>query len=277
MISAIFPLVEKFVYRYDRRAPPELHAHPKYELLYIHGGGYNYVIGASMFDVGPGDLIVMNGITPHGPLFDERPSCIRTGISFYPASLQPLMDIPESVDLLHPFRELRNCHCRLSEPLRSDMEHVLSRMNRYFGKTDKMSCNRFRAAFLELLLIVVESCSYTRTSIPDPRNTKETLVRKALEYIEQNYMLDLSLDVIADRLYMSRSYLAKIFKEYTGMTVFEYINDHRINRAKVLFVMEKSKSVSDVCYEVGFKNPAHFSRNFKSSVGASPEQYRRTI
>ncbi|TMV52850.1 helix-turn-helix domain-containing protein [Paenibacillus mesophilus] len=277
IMSSRSPLVEKFVYRYDRRAPPDFQGHPKYELLYVHEGGYGYVIGASMFDVTAGDLLVMNGITPHGPIFREKSGCVRTGVAFYPASLQSLQDLPDSIDLLYPFRELRNCHCRLTDPLRTDIEQLLSRMNRYYGKQDRMSYNRFRAAFLELLLIVSESCGYAKSTYPEPRDAKEKLVRQALDYIGQHYMTDLSLDIIAERLYMSRSYLAKIFKEYAGMTVFEYINDHRINRAKVLFATEKSKSISEVCYEVGFKNPAHFSRNFKSTVGATPEEYRNTI
>ena len=62
------------------------------------------------------------------------------------------------------------------------------------------------------------------------------------------------------------------FKQETGKTIIEYLNDIRIDTAKML-LMTTTKSVEEIAYAVGYESPKYFARIFKSVVGISPSAF----
>jgi AraC-like DNA-binding protein len=77
----------------------------------------------------------------------------------------------------------------------------------------------------------------------------------------------------AGELNLSPGYFGDLVKKETGKSAQEYIQSRIIDVAKEL-IFDKSKSVSEIAYELGFKYPQHFSRLFKQRVGQSPQDYR---
>lgn len=273
-MSPPYSLLDIFAYRSDYKMASKFHSHPEYEIYYVHGGGCTYLVGETFFELAPGDLLIMNGMSQHGPI--GMTSCERTMIRFDETSTLPLVQTPGSLDLLLPFRTIRNRRWRLEGDRRAEVEHILMKLNRFAKQTDSLGFNRLRNAFCELLLFIRE-CSETDLAEQQPLMSKEYNVRNILSYIEQHYMEELSLELVADNVHLSKFYMVKIFKELTGMTVFEYINKRRISQAKLLFQFDNKRTVTEVCYQVGFKQLTHFSRNFKRLVGMTPEQYRKFI
>ncbi len=82
-----------------------------------------------------------------------------------------------------------------------------------------------------------------------------------------------SVGYIADKLNLSANYFGDLVKRETGKTALEYIHLKLINIAKDR-ILDPSKSVSEIAYELGFKYPQHFTRLFKNTVGYSPNEYR---
>lgn len=99
------------------------------------------------------------------------------------------------------------------------------------------------------------------------------LVRQAQEYIQENYQKDLSLDALSKELDISPYYFSKLFKEETGSNFVEYLTNLRMSRAKEL-LKEESRSMKEICMEVGYSDPNYFSRIFKKNVGLTPTEYR---
>lgn len=77
----------------------------------------------------------------------------------------------------------------------------------------------------------------------------------------------------AGELNLSPNYFGDLIKKETGKTAQEYIQSKVIDMAKEK-IFDKSKSVSEIAYELGFKYPQHFTRLFKQRVGQSPNEYR---
>ncbi|HJB27766.1 MAG TPA: response regulator [Candidatus Blautia faecavium] len=105
---------------------------------------------------------------------------------------------------------------------------------------------------------------------------EDMIVARAKAFCKEYYNEDCSLDDIAAYVYISKSYLSKIFKEKTGVSIWNYFTDLRIAKAKEL--LEKGNIKAVVIGEmVGYKNPSHFGKIFKKRVGCSPKDYQQMV
>ena len=95
-----------------------------------------------------------------------------------------------------------------------------------------------------------------------------------VDYLDKNYMDDLSVADIATHFNMSTSYLAHFFKEYGQKSVIEYVNETRILHAKN-FLEKEVIPISEIALRVGFSDINYFSRKFKAIVGITPTEYKK--
>ena len=98
-------------------------------------------------------------------------------------------------------------------------------------------------------------------------------IHEAISFIEQNFQNDISVENIADNCGLNRSYFGKIFKKSVGRTPQEFLLNYRMTKAAELLKLTKL-SVGDISKAVGYENPFHFSRAFKSVYGIPPREWR---
>ena len=106
------------------------------------------------------------------------------------------------------------------------------------------------------------------------RNTSN-LVKLAIDYMERNYHLDITLEDVAKYVGVTPQHFSKIFKQETGIKYIDWISELRIEQAKQYLLSDKY-NIKEVCYLVGYKDPNYFSRIFKKVVGMSPSDFVRT-
>ena len=99
-------------------------------------------------------------------------------------------------------------------------------------------------------------------------------VREALFFIGQNYQRDLSVEEIAVSCGLHRNYLARIFKEVTGESPQQFLMHYRMAKAEQM-LKESNLPIREISVRVGYPNPLHFSRAFKSVYQLSPRAYRQ--
>lgn len=98
---------------------------------------------------------------------------------------------------------------------------------------------------------------------------------KVMRYLHNNYHRRLSLKEIAKESNQSVSNLCRTFKEGTGVTVLEYLQNLRITMAKRL-IEKTNYSIATVAKLIGMEDESYFSRIFKREVGTSPNRYRKS-
>ncbi|MCD7763748.1 MAG: AraC family transcriptional regulator [Lachnospiraceae bacterium] len=102
------------------------------------------------------------------------------------------------------------------------------------------------------------------------------LVRNCMNYIDFHYMEHLSLEVLAKKNAVSKTYLSAVFKKETAQTITDYINEIRVHRSTFL-LNTTSLSIQNIAEQCGFSDSNYFTRTFKRHQNMTPMQYRKLM
>ncbi|MCX7709988.1 MAG: response regulator [Clostridia bacterium] len=122
----------------------------------------------------------------------------------------------------------------------------------------------------------VNETLYKIIDITDDKSNDKNgiLMDKCKKFIEESFMEDISLEIVAQKYFFNPSYFSNLFKSYVGIGFSEYLLKVRIQNAKQL-LKDTGDSMADVAGKVGFRDPTYFNRVFKREVGISPLKYRQ--
>lgn len=125
-------------------------------------------------------------------------------------------------------------------------------------------------SLLRILTNVINSISRL---IAENRKQYSLIVREVNTYLHENYNKNINLQSIAEHVHVNSSYLSRLFKKETGMSVIDTLNKLRIEKAKQLLMNPKNK-IFEVASEVGIDDPTYFTHVFVKYAGISPKEYR---
>ena len=152
----------------------------------------------------------------------------------------------------------------------SQLLHLMEELHKSFLSSDYREKFRQRLLFERILYIVVRDLSLNESSETTLSNIEETI-----EYVEQHYMLNLTLETLAGKANVSPSYYSRMFKTLKGVSFSDYLTGLRIARAKVLLQLPASR-LREVAQSVGYNDEFYFSKMFKKVVSVSPSEYVKT-
>ena len=107
----------------------------------------------------------------------------------------------------------------------------------------------------------------------DALDAEHSMIQAAEQFIQDNYMYDLNLTMLAERFNYNSSYFSEMFKAKAGKTFIQYMTDVRMEKA-VQLLEETMLSLWDIAELTGFSNASYFSSKFKKMYGISPSDYR---
>lgn len=100
------------------------------------------------------------------------------------------------------------------------------------------------------------------------------LIEKALNYMNAEYINNITVQQIAEMLNLNRSYFSEMFKEQMGVSPQAYLIHLRLEKAAELLTLY-GETPTTVCYSVGYPDIYHFSKIFKKHFGLSPRKYQQ--
>ncbi len=112
--------------------------------------------------------------------------------------------------------------------------------------------------------------------LPEENKKKAGYVDEALKYIESAYCDPITVQDIADRLNINRSYLSRLFRTITGISIQDYLLDYRIRQACIL-LKNSDLSIRTIVHSVSYMDALYFSRLFHRKKGMTPSEYRKYI
>lgn len=257
----------------------DYHSHQEYEIYLFHAGSCRYLIHNQIYDLQPGDILLMDGMALHRANVLNHSEYTRSHIHFSPKWLSGVLDEMGSHYLLEVFRKLHHCLIRTNENRESvRLSSLIQQM------TDLQQNHKYQAIqtqtelkvlLLQVLIIVDHLSEKEYTEIPNNKGAKAEHAENIAAYVQVNFKQKLSIEKISQSLNLSKSYVSHVFKEMTGFTVMEYLMACRLTQVKYTLEMEPDKQLKDIAYDCGFESVAHFSRYFRQKVGVTPKGYRR--
>ncbi len=263
-----------FTWKGTRTAVEEsYHCHDIVELAFVLSGEGKYHIEGQTYDVEEGDLLLFKPGVHHQALYVPEAEVPTTEFFVGFCDLQLPGREPGDIPLpgggyiLHTSGELRQRIFRICSSM--EAEGAVCWPGRY---------HMLKAYLMQLLLLILKE----QSPHPQPMKgyafdsvNKKYVVEQIVSYFEDHYSEKISLDTIAENMYLSPFYISKLFKSETGDTPIRHLINIRLERAKELLVEEQDMSIQKVAAAVGYDDAYHFSKLFKKHYGMSPSQVRK--
>lgn len=243
-----------------------------YSLLFVQSGNAEWSVAGKEYLVTAGDVFLLGPgevfrVPTDQDLTDREWVLLRINRSFLRTINMGTHDLTRCFDsslpghsyLLHPDginREMLSYFLELIDrELRSEA----------FGA--EMHC----AGALLQMLVILNRLAIAAAREPDARTGADSVVYRVLNYINEYYMEDLSLDFLANRFFISKYHLSREFSNLMGSSVHRYIVQKRLDLAKQM--MSAGVPISEVCQHCGFGDYSNFYRAFRGKYRISPREY----
>ena len=263
-------------YYEDAKQPPVIqHTHDYYELYFFFEGNVNYVIQDKTYHLSTGDFLILPPKLSHGPIFLDfcRPYR-RFVVWIHPEFFHQIMNQWE--DLYQCFRYAISEHCYHYHTGALTFQEIQGRLVQIITEKKSSVCFHQTEAQLLLasLLVKLNRIIYEQNhSIV----TKAEVDRYQMicNYIAQNLDSDLSLATLSQQFFLSKYYIAHLFKQTIGISLHQYIIKKRLESIQLAIL--SGAVISDVYLQYGFKDYSSFYRAFKKEFGCSPKEFRATF
>lgn len=245
----------------------EFHAHDFLELYYFLDGSVTYYIEDQVYDLCPGDLLIIPAGKMHRPVIaNEHAAYERMVLWITPQYFQNI-DSPAG-DLQKNLQKVgEHGYC---VPFRGDETVFVTALLKkllYMQKND--TDPKFCAGAVELYLWTI----FRSYGVIDTTHRNETqVIPQVIRYITEHFSEPLTLEDIAAEFFVSKSYLNRHFKAYTNSTVYAYIMALRLTHARRM--LREGIPAVEAGRECGFSDYSTFYKAFKTQTGLSPQQFK---
>jgi AraC-like DNA-binding protein len=259
----IFHLIDR------QRKDFTFHYHDFNKVIIFLSGNVTYTIEGKNYILKPYDIVLVNAGEIHKPSVLDNSAYERIIIYISPLFLDTYKGV--DYDLNYCFARAKNEHSnvlRIPSIDKSKLYQVCLELEHSFADNAYAKELYQKILFLELMIQINRTVISNHINYLDSMNGNIKLIQ-ILEYINEHLTEEITIDLLASSFYLNRYYLMHFFKEETGYTIGNYITEKRLLLAKNL--VQNGSSVTEACFQSGFKNYSTFSRAFKKVYNTIPK------
>lgn len=227
-------------------------------LATIKGQDYQFKKG-SLVCLAPGDDILVHPLPKHEPV-KYMSICVLPG---FMGEVCLALGLPEKLEFSVPDN-------RYSHLLLEALDALIHEIMHHDNSSPLMISSLENRIAIQL----VRDAKQTARWVDGTQPHLENIVHKACRFIETYFTSNITVKDISDAIFVSPSYLQKIFPKIVGKTPHQYIMECRHRKACGMLV-RTNISMEEVARQCGFVNNSHFSTTFKQVEGLSPSAYRK--
>ncbi|GGG71771.1 response regulator [Paenibacillus radicis (ex Gao et al. 2016)] len=148
------------------------------------------------------------------------------------------------------------------------LQDIINKDSKFFGRLSLMeSMQSMKTHMRQILSLIMDELEAS------PVDRHIEIVNEVCTIIQKNYEQVISIDMLAELIFLSPNYLRTIFKDVTGKTLLEYVTQIRMDNA-CLMLQETNIRVQEIAKRVGYDSPSYFGAVFFKRTGLTPNQYR---
>lgn len=235
----------------------ESHCHTRYEIIAVFDGKVRLVIDGKKFTLKAGEIAVIPPLAYHS-VFGVEETLYKRATALFDESFVP-REIVEDFKA-KTYRQPLSSHELLTASL---------------GRVREVLCESVASTFLPLVKSLFVEALYVHT-YKDTASKKEKFhptVKAAVEYIDSHITEKLTLDSIAENVFLSKSSVSHIFRDEMKISVKQYIINKKL--AYAVSLMREGSSAADAAAAIGYDNYSNFYKTYKNVFGVSPRVEKR--
>lgn len=241
----------------------EMHYHKTYELYFLEAGEHSMMIDDCIFNVKPYDVTLFPANIMHKS--HDTHGYTRTSLYFSE-------DFLDMYFTKHAKALLLQCFDHYKYTLSKETFKIVKKILLLLEKEDADAKDNHIFIYLSELLNIINDQPPVDTHQNNSQLNQK--LSPILSYITQNYNNLSSIEEIAEKFYITKFHLCRIFKEATGLTLIQYINRVKVQNACAL-LENTSMSVTDIGYCCGFNSTMYFCKTFKQLMNMTPSEFRK--
>lgn len=246
----------------------DYHYHDFHKITIFIRGKVKYVVEGKSYDLSPYDIVLVNRGELHRIVVSDKETYERIIVYISPSFIEAYQT--ESSDLSLCFKKAQEEHSsvlRIQSMEKSALLQTTLRLERSFGDSEFAGDLYRQVLFLEFMIqlnraALKNNLEFLDAPIYNPK------VTHLIQYINDHLSDPLDMDTLASELYISKYHMMRLFKTETSSTIGSYINQKRLLTARDLIL--QGVSVTDACFQSGFKDYSTFSRAYKKEFKVSP-------
>lgn len=247
------------------------HFHEKWEIVYYIKSHNNAFINEINYDILSGDILVIPPRQLHSIRYRINTSYARYVLHLSSEYIMNILGRSEYKTFRDFFIHLEYKKVSLQYPSINKFNQLFYFLNEQVIKEEDYSAPIIKAYTATIALEIFKHFNKLQTTNIPPSN--EVITQQIIKYINDHYNTDITLDIFEKELFLSKSYICRLFSQTVGLSIIEYVQHRRTIEAQKLLEYT-NKAIVEVCFECGFNNLPHFYRVFKKISLMSPKQYR---
>ncbi|MBU3189185.1 AraC family transcriptional regulator [Clostridium bowmanii] len=260
----------------DGNASTPHHFHEDIEIIYLVEGNLKVVVNKDTYHLIAGEILIIGSGEVHC-FFKQTEFSKRAVIQFRMSIYDNFLSGTKDNRIIKPMftrSKLLTCGSEVHALLEKQIVEIIDE----YGKAKEGYKLVLKARLYDLAVILLRYMPKEARSLGDERGQMERLKKldKVFAYVEKNHQNHIGLDEISKVAGFSKYHFTRFFKENTGMTFLDYLNNFRITKSE-WYLMYDTNSIIEVAYKSGFNSVKTFNRVFKNLKGCAPMEYRKTI